>query len=116
MTRFTSDVGRIAGELPDALAIIEPDGEISWVNQAAVDLVGVQPAHWIGRPLLDRVHPDDHAAVSDGIDTVSGPPANVRVRDGAEQWRPMEIRGRQVRGGETAGDFTVIVMRNAADR
>ena len=120
MTRFTTDLGRIAGELPDAVAILEPDGEISWVNQAAMDLLGLGPEEWLGRSVFDLIHPDDHSLTFAAFETVGtqerGALIDVRVHDGAGRWRQVEIRGRYVRGSMKADDFVIIMMRDVADR
>jgi diguanylate cyclase (GGDEF)-like protein/PAS domain S-box-containing protein len=120
MTRFTTDLGRIAKELPDALVILEADGAISWTNQAAVDMLGLEPAEWIGRSVFDLMHEDDHAQAFRAFESVGqherGSLMDIRVLDGAGRWRQMEIRGRMVPAGEKDGAFLVIVLRDVADR
>lgn len=121
MTLFTTDPGCIAGELPDALAVLTPGGEITWVNAASVDLLGLDPAEWIGRTVFDLLHPDDHALAFQAFETVGtqerGALIDVRVKDGKDHWRQLELRGRYVHAEESDdGDFVVIVMRDVADR
>jgi len=120
MTGFTTDLGRIARELPDALVILEADGTISWTNQAAVDLMDLEPAAWIGRSVFDLMHEDDHAQAFRAFESVGkqerGSLMDVRVLDGAGQWRQMEIRGRSVPAGAHGDEFLVIVVRDVADR
>jgi len=120
MPRFTTDLGRVAKELPDALVILEPDGTISWTNQAAVDLMNLEPTDWIGRSVFELMHEDDHAQAFRAFESVGqqerGSLMDVRVLDGDGQWRQMEIRGRMVPAGAHGDDFLVIVVRDVADR
>lgn len=120
MTPFTTDLGRIAGELPDALTILARDGEITWANTAAVDLLGLEPVDWIGRSVFDLLHPDDHAMAFQAFETVGehkrGSLIDVRVKDGNEHWRQIELRGRYVHGATPEDDFIVVILRDVADR
>jgi diguanylate cyclase (GGDEF)-like protein/PAS domain S-box-containing protein len=120
MTRFISDLGHIAKELPDALVILEPDGTISWTNQAAIDLMELEPSEFLGRSVFDLMHEDDHAIAFSAFESIGqqerGSLMDVRVRDGAGNWRQLEIRGRMVPGNERTDDFLIIVLRDTADR
>jgi diguanylate cyclase (GGDEF)-like protein/PAS domain S-box-containing protein len=120
MSRFTTDLGHVARELPDALVILESDGEIAWVNQACTDLLGLEPTEWLGRSVFDLLHEDDHSLAFTAFETVGsherGSLIDVRARDGEGRWRQMEIRGRLVPGGADGDDFVVIVLRDIADR
>ena len=120
MSRFASDLGRIVRELPDALVILESDGEISWVNQACIDLLGLDPTAWLGRSVFDLLHEDDHSLAFSAFETVGsherGSLIDVRVQDGEGRWRQMEIRGRSVPGDTDGDDFIVIIFRDIADR
>ena len=120
MSDFTTDLGRVADELPDALVILEEDGTINWTNQAAVDLMDLEPSEWLGRSVFDLMHEDDHAVAFAAFESVGnqerGSLIDVRVRDGAGRWRQMEIRGRMVPPGAHGDGFLVIVVRDVADR
>lgn len=120
MSRFASDLGRVARELPDALVILEADGTITWTNQAAADLLELDPAVWLGRSVFDLLHEDDHAIAFAAFESVGtqerGSLIDVRARDGAGRWRQMEIRGRMVPAGAHGDEFLVIVVRDVADR
>ncbi|MDW3220836.1 MAG: sensor domain-containing diguanylate cyclase [Acidimicrobiales bacterium] len=120
MPGFTTDLGRIAVELPDAIVILEPDGAISWVNHAAVDLIKLDPATWLGRSVFELLHEDDHAiafAAFEGVATQErGSLIDVRVKDGLGAWRQLEIRGRMVPAGDGDDGFIVVVLRDVADR
>ena len=117
MTRFTTDVGRAAVALPDALAIIEDDGIISWTNQAAVDLLDLRPVSWLGRALDSLVHPDDRTTESTFDETLgrlAGKSAIARVRDGAGSWRQIEFRSRAMPAGIHGGCFQTVLLREAS--
>lgn len=120
MTRFTSDLGRVAMELPDALVILEPDGTISWTNQAAIDLMELEPSEWLGRSVFDLMHEDDHATAYTAFESIGrhkrGSLMDIRVRDGAGNWRQLEIRGRMVPGNDRADGFLIVVLRDVVDR
>ncbi len=55
---------------PDAICFNQ-DGRFTYVNPAAVQLFGARDAsELLGQPVLDRIHPDDHAAVQARISTL----------------------------------------------
>lgn len=120
MAGFSSDLGRIARELPDALVILESDGKISWVNQAAVDLMALDPGTWLGRNVFELMHEDDHAVAFAAFESVGnqerGSLIDVRVMDGRGSWRQLEIRGRMVPDSSGGDGFVVVIMRDIADR
>lgn len=120
MSIFTTDLSLVANELPDALVILEADGTISWTNEAAVALLGLEAPEWIGRSVFELLHQDDHAVAFTAFESVatqeSGSLIDVRVRDGAGRWRQMEVRGRMVPSGTHGDGFLVIVLRDVADR
>lgn len=119
MAGFSSDLGRIAGELPEALVILEPDGTIAWVNQASADLMALGPGAWLGRSVFELVHEDDHAAAFAAFESVAsqqpGSPIAGRVMDGTGSWRQLEIRGRMVPATSNADGFAVVVLRDTAE-
>jgi len=126
MPPFTTDLGRIAAELPDALIIVDMTGDLLWTNAAAITLTGLDPDEWIGQPVFGLMHPDDHAVALDAFVTVAesgrGNLMDIRVRDGEGKWRQCEIRGRFVppfdADDDTAGadGYVIIVLRDVADR
>jgi len=127
MPPFSTDLGRIATELPDALIIVDPSGNLLWANEAAINMTGLDPEAWIGQSVFGLMHPDDHTAALDAFVTVAdsgrGSLMDIRVRDGGGQWRQCEIRGRFVpdfdpETGSTSDDdgYVIIVLRDVADR
>ncbi len=126
MSPFSTDLGRIAVELPDALVIIDQLGTLLWVNDVSVELMGLDRGKWIGKSVFGLMHPDDHAAVLDAFNTVAqsgrGGLMDIRARDGNGKWRQCEIRGRFVPAtqpdscGDGEDGFIIVVIRDVADR
>ena len=108
MPHFATDLGRVAHALPDALVMIEPDGTISWLNQATLDLMGIEPVDWSGRSLWDLLPNDDDpvtlAEIESGV-------TSVRLQDGAGQWRRYDLRSRTVPAGTHGTAFVVLALR-----
>ena len=129
MLPFSSDLGRIAAELPDALVILDPSGTMIWANQATIDLLHVDLQEWVGKSAFLLMHPDDHAVAIDAFTTVAesglGSLMDVRLRDGNGNWRQCELRGRFISAPDQVGPasdgmgddgFIIIVLRDVADR
>ncbi len=127
MPPFTTDLGRIAAELPDALIILDPLGSLLWANDAAIQLTGLDRDEWLGESVFELMHPDDHAAALDAFASVAesgrGNLMDIRVRDGQGKWRQCEIRGRFVPALDVDssvapddGGYVIIVLRDIADR
>jgi diguanylate cyclase (GGDEF)-like protein/PAS domain S-box-containing protein len=93
--------------LPDLVFVIVPDGSITFANGRAGSELGVSIDDWIGRSIVDLVHPDDIAGVLTSIDSVQrkevGTPVEVRVRDGAGEWRWFEVIGTNATSDEHVG-------------
>ena len=73
-------------KMPMPLAVVS-DANLIYVNEAALGLLGADDAEQIlGRPLLDFVHPMDHARINNRISRLeepgtANPPTEVRVVD-----------------------------------
>ncbi len=89
------DFAALVGALPDAIIIVDTDIRLHYVNQAGSDLFGWRPQHWLGRSLLELVHPDDVAAVISSTGTMqekrAGTPVELRVRVADGTWKWVEI-------------------------
>jgi diguanylate cyclase (GGDEF)-like protein/PAS domain S-box-containing protein len=62
IARLRESEARYAGAFegaPVGMALMAPDGRLVKVNRSLADLVGVQRASLLGRPLTDLTHPDD---------------------------------------------------------
>lgn len=44
---------------PDAVSLIDPDGEILYGSASTTRILGYQPEELLGRNCLELIHPDD---------------------------------------------------------
>ena len=83
--------------MADIVFVIGPDGTIVYVNGGTDQRLGWQSEEWIGRSVLDLVHPDDVAVVLSSIDSMLGKevgtPVELRVLDATGEWHWMEVLG-----------------------
>ena len=79
----------------EAIATIDAAGRISWVNTAALALIGVSRAEVIGAPIVDLVHPDDLGRAFVAIEGLrSGAalrPGLIRLRGPGGSWKLLEV-------------------------
>jgi PAS domain S-box-containing protein len=76
---------------PDGI-LVHQDGVILLANRAALQLHAVKrPEDFIGRPVLDRIHPDDHAAVRERMRLVAS-----GVRPAPAELRALRLDGQVV--------------------
>ncbi|PWC36511.1 response regulator [Azospirillum sp. TSO35-2] len=57
----------LARSVTDIISRIGLDGVRRFCSEATRDSLGCAPGDLLGRPLVERVHPDDRAAVADGL-------------------------------------------------
>jgi len=104
---------------PDAI-LVHRGGQLVYVNPAAAQMLGYESTDALcGKPLLDLVHPDDHAAVRERIMSVSstGKPSPLQEkrllrRDGATV--VVELAGLAV---DFAGERCILaVARDVTER
>ena len=78
-----AELEAVLNAAPRVVAVLDPNGEIRWVNRAATELVGVPHEELVGRNVLEFVIPQDAPLVVESIEyllSTSG------------QFRPMEFR------------------------
>ena len=78
----------------DSVFVVGLDGCLQLLNTASEQLFGDGRHAWLGRSVLDVVHPDDVASLRHAL-TVLGeggatPPLSLRVRDTNQEWRRFE--------------------------
>jgi PAS domain S-box-containing protein len=85
---------------PDpVLVVFEPDGTIRSVGSSITDLTGKMPQEYIGRTVIDQVHPADADLVTQRsawlLDQGDGARTRLRfrLRSGSDSWRWVEILG-----------------------
>ena len=78
---------------PDAISLIDTDGEILYESASTTRLFGYQPEELLGRNCLELIHPEDRdhsrRALQDVLDKPPGPcqwDARVRCKDGNYCW------------------------------
>ncbi len=113
-----SDLASVLRELPDAVIVTSCSGEVLWANRAAEELLDDDVDRWLGRSMLDAVHPDDHliamnACASVGQKDVGGLLA-VRIRRADGELVGVELRGRSVVW--ELEQAIVLVIRRVGDR
>jgi diguanylate cyclase (GGDEF)-like protein/PAS domain S-box-containing protein len=94
---FAIDPAHVLRALPDITIVIDARGTLVWINDAAPLVLDLDRDAWLGRSVFELVHEDDHALVMSSIAAVHGKPRGtpieVRIRDGARQWRLFEVLG-----------------------
>lgn len=104
-------VSGLLAELPDAVIVLDPLGELKWGNRAAERLFGRSFHESIGLAALDLVHPDDLEFVLRSLASVQGKEVGtlieVRVMT-STGWRLVEVVGAPVTWmGEAAVLFSL---------
>ncbi len=88
---------RLLDALPDFVFVIDADGVLTYVSGAVERLLGWRPQEWVGRSVLDLVHPDDLAGAISSIGALvghdQGTPIELRAIDVDGVWHWMEIIG-----------------------
>jgi PAS domain S-box-containing protein len=80
----------------DVVAIVDDDGQICTVNDAAERLFGYDRADLVGTPMFEHVHPDDRAVVESAfgrvVDADESATESVthRYRDSEGRWLWLE--------------------------
>ncbi|HKI91816.1 MAG TPA: PAS domain S-box protein, partial [Gaiellaceae bacterium] len=91
----------VAAQLFDIVMIVDPEGIVSYVNDALTRVLGYAPEEYIGSSGLENIHPDDVLLVArtlaEGIPTpgtVETVEFRARHRDGS--WRLLEATGQNL--------------------
>ncbi len=78
---------------PDAISLINPQGEVLYASKSTTKVLGYQPEELVGRNGWDLIHPEDRDHSSRVLQTLlSQPPgplkwdARVRCKDGTYSW------------------------------
>ena len=83
--------------MPDIVFVLGPDGSILYVNRSGEQRLGWQLDAWIGRSVMDIVHPDDIAVALSSIVSMLGKdvgtPVELRVVDAVGDWLWVEVVG-----------------------
>ena len=114
------DLARVLEMLPDPVVVVHQNGNIQWVNHAAVQFSGMQASELTRLSVFELLHPDDHALAAAAFASVKekevGRLIDVRIKDGKNRWRHCEIRGRSI-SAEDGDDLSIVIgIRDTADR
>ncbi|UOY00238.1 putative bifunctional diguanylate cyclase/phosphodiesterase [Blastococcus sp. PRF04-17] len=104
----------------DPVVIVDRSLHISFVSQAAADLVGLDPAQALGMRLIDVVHADDRGPLEAAL---SAPPSDsedfavrtARVKDAEGRWRLIQATVRDLRADPDVGAL-VLYCRDVSSR
>jgi diguanylate cyclase (GGDEF)-like protein/PAS domain S-box-containing protein len=113
------DFEALTRALPDALIVVDTDIRLMFVNQAGAEMLGWKPERWVGRSIIDLIHPDDAASVLSSTMTMQdksvGTPVEVRARSADGTWKLIEIVGRNAIDTEGVHGL-VVSMRDITRR
>jgi PAS domain S-box-containing protein len=103
----------------DPVLILDDQLRVTFASQAVADLLGVDPAVAVGRPVVAGVHPDDRSALfgalsaAGGSDELAVRTARVRHADG--RWRLLQATVRDLRADPDVGAL-VLYCRDVTAR
>lgn len=85
----------LIGSVSDVISILTSQGEFAYISPAARYVWGSPPEVLLNQNILDRVHPDDQAAMRELLAASLAQPSftvthHVRLSDGAGKWRDFE--------------------------
>jgi PAS domain S-box-containing protein len=85
----------------DVVAVISPDGVFQFIGPSSIDVLGYDRHDLYGQAGLELIHPDDRELAAEAlISTASrpglAPPIHLRIRDGMDAWRPVEMVARNL--------------------
>jgi diguanylate cyclase (GGDEF)-like protein/PAS domain S-box-containing protein len=103
----------------DVIAVVERDGVVSFVSDAAVTLFGVTPRLVVGRTLGHFVHPQDLAALLSTTAHLQGDETRtveVRLRHATGTWVDTECRLRGEPNGQVLANIRDISARRSLEQ
>ncbi len=104
-------------KLADAVLAIDTSGVLRGANETAESRFGWRREEWLGRSLLELIHPDDLEWSISSLDTVVtkdvGTPIEIRVRS-ANDWRLVEVIGTTL--DDESEDLILLSIRDLTER
>ncbi|MHB8685083.1 MAG: sensor domain-containing phosphodiesterase, partial [Dehalococcoidia bacterium] len=87
----------------DLITIIDADGTLRYASPAVERLMGYERDEWVGKHILDMLHPDDVERAADSLAAVIAapgvhPPTTLRVRHADGSWRYIETTANNLLG------------------
>ena len=103
------ETGTLIDLAPDAILVAEPDGRLSFVNDAACRLLGCARAELVGRPVAELVPPEQLSCLKES--SLEATECRLQRKDGT--WVPVEAKARILESGEWHGFVRDISERKA---
>jgi diguanylate cyclase (GGDEF)-like protein/PAS domain S-box-containing protein len=105
--------------LPDAVFVVDGGGVLVEASGAAERILGWKVEEWLGRNVLEVVHPDDLDMVLVSLESIGGKdvgsPIDIRIRTASGSWRYVEIVGASLLD-DAAINGIVVVARDLTER
>ena len=99
--------------LPDVVLVVDGAFTLRYANQVGKESFGWDPHDWLGRPIIELVHPDDLSHVISSMGTVqgkrAGTPIEIRIRKADGSWRWVEFIGSDAQAVEGVNGVVVVV-------
>jgi diguanylate cyclase (GGDEF)-like protein/PAS domain S-box-containing protein len=113
------DVTELLDLSPDFVAVVNDLVELEFVSGGVRTLLGHEPQDWIGKPVLEQIHPDDLPRTLDRLTSiVAGEelgPNELRLAHANGHWVPVELLSRRLRGDD--GSFRLVLsIRDVTER
>lgn len=85
----------------DVVLVLDADATFRFIGPSSLDVMGYDRHDMIGTDGFDLVHPDDQelarSALAGTVATPGlAPPLHLRIRDGQDRWRPVEVVARNL--------------------
>ncbi len=114
-----SHAQRLLDRLPDAVFVIDGDGVLVDAGGAAERILGWEVKEWLGRSVLEVVHPDDLDMALVSLDSIGGKdfgsPIDIRIKTSDGSWRYVEIVGSSFLDDDAVNGI-VVVARDMTER
>jgi diguanylate cyclase (GGDEF)-like protein/PAS domain S-box-containing protein len=118
-SRGSERTERVLANLPDALFVVDGTGTLVDAWGAAERILGWSVDEWLGRSVLEVVHPDDLDMVLVSLESIGGKdvgsPIDIRLKTADGAWRYMEVVGSSCLDDPTI-EGIVVVARDLTER
>jgi signal transduction histidine kinase/CheY-like chemotaxis protein len=101
----TAERDRLWRNSRDILLVMDTNGVALAANPAATRILGWTPEDFIGRPVIDRIHPDDHAVVLLALAELTFPAPDDVAPPAPEPAQRAESRIFEIRCQRKAGGY-----------
>jgi diguanylate cyclase (GGDEF)-like protein/PAS domain S-box-containing protein len=103
----------------DFVAVLDEGARLLFVSRGVESVLGQDPQVWIGRQIVDQVHPDDLLRTLDRLERVLDGeqlgPNEIRIAHYDGHWIPIELLSRRIIGHDGKSKL-VLSVRDVSDR